>query len=266
MIADLQFGRPNGRGVRPARFVPRTSIPVGAACLVANALRETLHEVFGERCELTLGEPAAIGPAAWDMLSRDAYCFLTRGRQTDIVLVVPNAHARTLVLRAFGEGEPLGPAALSVLEVHAVERIAARCASAFDALCAERRGATQRVEPAALPLCVAYFDIHIQAPIAIDIGIGIVRDLPEPGPAGRFAPSLFAHVPLEVRATFASGTIDVATLLGLTAGDVLLLDTQVGASATLKIADRRLAEGTCGVSGGRYCFEVQTVATMEARS
>jgi hypothetical protein len=262
VIAELAFGSPDGHGVRHPRFVPRTTLPLGAACLVANGLRETLYELLGERCELTIGEPAAIAPAAWETLSRDAHCFLTRGRQTDIVLIVPNTHARTLVLRAFGEGEPLGPSVLSTLELHAIERIAARCSSAFDPLYAERSGASHPVGAGTVPLCVAYFDVRIHAPIAIEIGIGIARELPDTGPAGRFPPALLAQVPVEVCAEFATGTMDIATLLGLEPGDVVALETQVGAPATLKIAGRRLASGVGGVRAGRYSFEVQTVATM----
>lgn len=186
MIADLCFDAPDAGGVRRARFIPRSSIPLAAACLVANGLRETLRELLGERCELTIGEPAAIGRAAWELLTRDAHCFLTAGRQTDIVLVVPECAARALVLQAFGEGEGSGAPVLSALELHAVERIAARCAAAFDPLCAERRGATQRVWAASIPACVAYFDVRLTLPVALEFGIGIVRELPDPGPAGAF--------------------------------------------------------------------------------
>jgi hypothetical protein len=145
VIADLKFERPDAAGVCRARFVPRASIPLGAACLVANGIRETLRELFGERCELGIGEPAAIGREAWQTLSQDAYCFLTCGRQTDIVLVVAAADARVLVARAFGESDLSASPALSTLEVHALERIAARCAAAFDPLYAERPGPPARL-------------------------------------------------------------------------------------------------------------------------
>src|SRR6202035_2366080 len=129
----------------------RASIPLEAACVVANGIRETLRELLGERCELVLGEPAALSAQAWGVLARDALLFLTRGRRTDIVLVLPQPDARPLVLRAVGEhdepgraaesgtrrGRPAEPAAppglagraWSALELHALERIAARCAA-----------------------------------------------------------------------------------------------------------------------------------------
>jgi flagellar motor switch/type III secretory pathway protein FliN len=267
VIADLAFGRADARGVRRVRFVPRASIPLGAACLVANGLRETLRELLGERCELTIGEPAAIGPDAWDTLSREAHCFLTHGRQTDIVLVVPHGHARTLVLRAFGEGEPPAAPTLSALELQAVERIAARCAAAFDPLCAERRGASTRVVAGAVPACVAYFDVRVQLPVPLEIGIGIVRELPDPGPTGAISAGHLAHVPVELRAEFATGTIDVATLLRLEPGDVIRLESQVGADMSLKIGGRQVASGTAGVTAGRYSCEVRCVRqSMGARS
>ena len=98
-----------------------------------------------------LGEPAALDANAWSLLARDALLFLTRGRQTDIVLVLPQRDARRLVLRAFGEGDAARcrcRTRCSALELHALERIAARCAAAFDPLCARaprpRRGRSAR--------------------------------------------------------------------------------------------------------------------------
>ena len=266
MTADLAFERPDSTGVRSARFVPRPSIPLGAACLVANGIRETLHDLFGEACELTIGEPAAIDVRAWDMLSRDAFCFLTCGRQTDIVLVLPPSDARTLVQRAFGETVITEAATLSALELHALERIASRCAATFDPLYAERRGASQRVAVSGLPACVAFFDVRVSAPVALEIGVGLVRDLPDPGPAGTFPAALLGRVPLEVHVEFAAGTIDARTFLSLEPGDIVRLDTQVGAAAGLKIADTYLASGSGGISGGHYSFELHSLHSMGAQS
>jgi flagellar motor switch/type III secretory pathway protein FliN len=267
VIADLRFEDARSGRVRPATFVPRASVPLSAACVVANGLRETLREVLGGRCDLVIGEPVAIRPEAWALLSRQAHCFLTLGRQTDIVLVIPDEHARRLVLGAFGEGEAVAAATLSALEREAVDRIAARCATAFDPLCIERRGPPQRLAAAAVPPCVAYFDVRVRAPITIDLGIGIVRDLPDPGPAGALPPHLLGPVAVDLRVEFAQGTTDLATLLRLAPGDVLPLDTQVGAPGTLKIYGRSIARGVCGASGGRYSFEVHAVQrSMGGRS
>jgi flagellar motor switch/type III secretory pathway protein FliN len=264
MIAGAGFG-PRCNGVRPLRFTPRASIPLEAACVVANGVRETLRELFGEACELVLGEPAALGVQAWPALARDALLFLTRGRQTDVVLVLPRPDARRLVLRAFGEADAaaetaLPEAACSALEMHALELIAARCARAFDPLCAERFDASRAVRIHDIPPCVAYFDLRVAAPIPLTLGIGIVRDLPEPGPAGALPAAVLDDVTVEARAVFAEGTIDAASFVSLCPGDVVKLDTKIGAAASLRIGDRRVAAGAPGAVRSRTALLVHDVA------
>ncbi|GAC1543075.1 MAG: hypothetical protein NVS2B17_22380 [Candidatus Velthaea sp.] len=264
MIADLAFERADARGLRAARFVPRSSIPLDAACLVANGIRETLRELFGE-CDVMLGEPAAIDAEAWHGLTRDAHCFLTRGRQTDIVLTLPAADARALVMRAFGEGEPIGEGACSALELHAIERIAARCAGAFDPLCAERQGPSRPVHARELPTCVAFCDVRVHVPISITLGIGIVRDLPDPGPSGTLAPAALAGVGVDVWAEVATGTIEARRLLALRVGDVVRMDTKVGSGASLNVGPQRIARGVCGVLASHHAFQVHETSTLGVR-
>ena len=234
--------------VRPLRFARRTSIAPAAACVVANGLRDALHELFGA-CELVIGEPAAIGRDAWTLLADRALLFLARGRPTDVVLVLPFADARGLVRAAFGEAPEDGPVpdGCSALERRALERIAARCAAAFDPLCAERRGAVRPVAAAEIPPCVGYFDVRVTAPIALTLGVGIVCDLPDPAPAARLTPAALGDVGLELRAVFAEGTIDAAAFFALAPGSVVRLDTKVGNPASLKVAGNRVASGMPGV-------------------
>ncbi len=268
MIADACFGPPVGR-VRALRFVPRAAVPLEAACLVANRVRDTLRELLGTRCELVLGEPAALDGAAWGALAREAHLFLTRGRQTDVVLVLPQADARRLVLHAFGAGDAPGAPGLpegacSALELHALERIAARCAAAFEPL-GVPSGESRAVRAHEAPACVAYFDLRVRAPVPLALGIGIVRALPAPVPAGGLAARALDDVALEARAVFAQGTIDAAAFVKLRPGDVVRLETQVGSPACLNIGGQRLATGIAGVVASRTAFLVHDVATGAPR-
>jgi hypothetical protein len=260
VIADAAFGPPVG-GVRPLRFARRASIPLEAACLVANGIRETLRELVGERCELVVGEPAAIDAAAWTVLARDACLFLMHGRQTDVVLVLPQADAQRLVRRAFGEGESVPEDACSALERHALERIAARCVVACEPLCAERRAPPRPVAPPEVPACVAYVDVRIAAPVALTLGIGIVRDLPDPGPAGSLAPEMLGPVSLQARVVFAEGSCDAAAFVKIRPGTIVKLDTKVGAPASLNIEGRRYATGAPGSLGPHAALLVRDVAS-----
>jgi flagellar motor switch/type III secretory pathway protein FliN len=268
VIADARFAPPLG-GVRALRFVPRAALPLETACLVANRVADTLRELLGARCELVMGEPAALDGAAWGLLAREAFLFLTRGRQTDVVLLLPQADARRLVLHAFGEdAAPGGPglpdAACSALELHALERIAARCAAALEPLGA-RAGESRPVRAGEAPACVAYVDLRVRAPLPLTLGIGIVRALPAPAPAGGLGPRALDELALEARAVFGEGTIDAAAFVKLQPGDVVRLDSQVGSPACLNIGGQRLATGIAGVVASRTAFLVHDVATGAPR-
>ena len=255
MIADARFGLPSG-GVRRLRFTPRASVPVDAACAVANGIRQILHELLGG-CELDLGEPAALDAAAWQRLARDAQLFLMRGRRTDVVLIVPRRDARRLVLRAFGEPEAPAAGALdaacSALEQQAIERIAARCLPAFGSLAQHAEG-PQRIPADAVPSCVAYFDLRVRSPIELTLGVGIVRAVPDGVPPGTLPPAVLENVALEVRAVFAEGMIDAANFVTIRPGDIVKLDTKVGAPASLNVGRRRLATGVAGALSSRTAF------------
>ncbi len=265
MIAEARFVR-SSDGLRRLRFSPRSSIPLEAACVVANGLRETLREVVGEACELVVGEPSALSSEAWRALAQDAFLFLTRGRQTDIVLVIPQPDARRLVLRAFGEA-PSGAGAdgqpCSALEVRAIEQIAARCAVSFDPLCAERRSGSRAVTHGDVPACAAYFDVRVHAPIPLVLGIAIVRALPDPGPAGRLAPTALERVGVGVRVAFATATVDAAALLRWRIGDVVAFDTALAAPATLEVGGRAFVAGQPGVAGTRAALRIGAPAMAQ---
>jgi hypothetical protein len=247
-----------GAGVRQARFVRRARIPLEAACVVANGVREALRELLGEGCAVALGEPVALDAPAWQTLLRDAAVFATPGRDTDIAFVLDRRDARTLVDAAFGEDRSYG-GAWSALEHNAVERIVARCANACDVLCAERRGPTRATDPARLPPCAAYFDVRVTAPVRLTIGVGVLRELPDLPPAATLSPAVLGTVPVTARALLGTGRIAAARLLELRAGDLILLDTKVAGEGELNLADQRIAGGLCGVVGGRTAFLVRSL-------
>jgi len=256
VIADLRFAPPGRDRVRAARFVPRSSIPVGAACLAASRARECLREILGDPCDIVIGEPHALAPSAWAAIARGARAFVTPGRLTDVVLVIPEGDARTLVLHAFNERGAVASGPCSALEAQALERIAQRCAPAWEPLCAERRGPTTTCAPAALPLVVAYFDIRVRAPVTLTLGIGIARALPEPGPGSTIPPTSLGAVPVPVRALLGSGTVDARAVLALAIGDVVTLTTKVGSPGALNVGVKTIAVGTCGLVGSRLAFRV----------
>lgn len=264
MIADIAFGRPVGR-IRTLRFARRSSVPLGTACGVAERLRAALHDVLGDACALVIGEPVAIGRAAWDVIARDARLFLTRADPSDVVLVVPHRDARRLVLHAFGEPAGADDAAWSALERRALETIATRCAAAFDPLCAQREQGARPVRAADLPGCAAYFDVRVRRPISFAMGVGIVRDLPAPPPAAAATVDVLGAVPLEVRAVLGEGRIAASELAALVPGRIVTLDTKVGDAVFLNVAGNHVASGIPGVVALRNAVSVRDVPGAHQR-
>jgi flagellar motor switch/type III secretory pathway protein FliN len=258
VIASLVFPETAPGEVRRAAFVRRPRIPLDAACVVANGVRESLRGMLGEGCTVALGEPVAIDAAAWGVLVRDAHVFATPGRATDVAFVLGQRDARTLVDAAFGE-ETSHRGAPSALEHSAVERIVARCANACDVLCAERRGPTRAIDAAQLPRCVAFFDVRVTAPVRFTLGVGLLRELPEPEPAPLLSPAAFRAVPLTVRVILGSGQISARRLLELRPGDLVPLGTKVVDEGELNVAGQRVAGGMCGAIRGRAAFVVRSL-------
>lgn len=256
MIATLAFDPPRER-IRRIRFVPRPNVPIDAACVVANGMREALRELLGSACALTIGEPAALDAAAWRTLSNGALLFVAPGRATDVIFVLAARDARRLVQAAFGEDRTSGEGAWSALETGAIERIVARCATACDALCVERRGPTSAADPARLPRPVAYLDVRIAAPIELTIGLAIVREIAVPPAAPTLTIDALGDVAVEVRVIVGAGQIPAPSLLALQTGTVVPLHTKVAGEGELNLAGHRIAFGTCGVRHSRPAFEVR---------
>lgn len=271
MIATMVFAP--ARGVRRPRFVPRPGLPVDAACVVANGVREGLRALLGEACAVTIGEPVALDAAAWRDLAHGALLFATPGRATDVLFVLAPRDARQLVAAAFGEdpSTEFGPgsapegSAWSALESGAIERIVARCAVAAEALCVERRGPTSTVDAARVPRSVAYFDVRVTAPVAVTLGVGIVRDLPDTPPAATLTAAALDGIALDVRVVLGHGVLPIPRLLELRAGSVVPLSTKVESEGELNVAGQRIAFGTCGQRHGRPAFEVRSLTMRGAR-
>jgi flagellar motor switch/type III secretory pathway protein FliN len=258
VIATLAFGPARGR-VRPMRFVPRPNLPVDAACVVANGVREGLRTLLGEACAVTIGEPVALDAPAWRSLVQDALLFATPGRATDVVFVLATRDARRLVAAAFGEESAAEDGSWSALEAGAVERIIARCANACEALCVERRGPTSMVAAAGVPRSVAYFDVRVAAPVALTLGVGIVRELPETPPPITLSPGTLGGIRVEVRAVLGRGSLSLPRLLDLRPGVVVPLGTKVDGEGELNVAGQRIGLGTCGLRDDRAAFEVRSI-------
>lgn len=260
MIASLAF-EPRLARVRRAHFERRPNVPLDAACVLANGVREGLRTVLGEPCAVTLGEPVALEGPAWRALLCEALAFVVPGRATDVAYVLSRRDARALIQAAFGEAAAPYDGSWSALEIGAVERIVTRCANASEVLCVERRGPLRALDPARLPPCAGFFDVRVAGPIAITLGVAVTRELPPPVPTAALSAAALGRLPLDLRVTLGDTVVVAPRLLELRVGDVVPLRTKVDGMGELKVDGQRVAQGICGVVAGHAAFEVRSCIT-----
>lgn len=234
--------------VRPAEFVERSLLPVSAACIVANAIRERLATLSRAEVDLRLWPPAIPRADAWDAILRDARVYVIRGARADAAIVLRPHDANALAALLFGESEA-SPAerALSPIESEITRRAVAALASSLAAVCGETR-----VEESSGIDAVTYFELHVLAPVAFCIGIALSRE-PQAGVARKVQGEAILAALFTVSVELPLRLLRAEQIAGLKFGDVLEADSP---RATLRANGEIYARGACGVSGDRFAMRL----------
>jgi flagellar motor switch/type III secretory pathway protein FliN len=245
----------NGRRVRRACFERRSSLPVSAACVVANGVRETLGALLATPVSLRLLEPMIPGPAAWDAICGGAQLFGMRGPLCDAAFVLRPQDALALATSAFGE-RPDAPRPLSAVEQEVLARALRGVAGSVAPVCGRELSPLERILD--IRGYVTYFELLVERPVQARIGVALSRD-----PAARGAPTLriedLLDVQVELSVEFARGTMPAAAFLDLRHGANVPMTTRIGEPGRLKLGGAVLAHGECGAMGERNAMIVTTV-------
>lgn len=257
MIRSLGFApvsaAVNGRRVRRSRFEPQSALPVSAACVVANGIREVLSSALAQPVRVRLTEPVIPDLNAWNAILAGMHVYRVRGPLSDAAIVLRREDSLALAGAVFGESVPVDRA-LSPIEERVLARIAREIAAALSPVC----GAAEyiNVEKNAVPgAFLTYFELLVDGPMDARIGIALAREPQAPCGSGLGIAGL-SEVELELDVEFASGEVEAASLLLLQPNMTLAMQTKVGAPAVLKLAGRIVARGECGVLGERRAFVV----------
>lgn len=258
-MKSLAFEAAGAARIRPARFLRRSHLPVGAACMVAAGMRETLSALLGAAVHVRLLEPAMPSAEAWMTIARGALMYRARGVASDAAIVLRAPDAAAVAAAAFGEAPQAAgaPRELSALERDVLDRVAAAIAPSLQSVCGTRdRDPLERVQT--LTAFATYFEVLVEQPFDARIGIALSRD-PAPETHGRLTLEDLSAVPL-----YPAVRIDVARLYArefwrVASGDVVPMPP--GAPpARLVVAGRTLARGACGVRGGKFAFAIGRLA------
>lgn len=243
----------NGRRIRPSLFESRSTLPVSAACLVANTARQTLSELFGAAVSLQLLEPVLPDRAAWSDIGADALVFALRGEHADAAIVLRSEDALALACAALGE-VPSGPRELSGVESELAARIAGALSSSLAPICGLRESSMQRTKM--LEGYLAYFELIVEQPVAARIGIALSREPVPPIAAGLKVGDLH-EIEIRLSVEIAHAFLPAASIVSLRAGQLVKLDSALGDSARALAGGALLARGQCGEFGARRALAVQ---------
>ncbi|MBC5829065.1 MAG: FliM/FliN family flagellar motor switch protein [Candidatus Eremiobacteraeota bacterium] len=262
MMPVLRFSGPasvvNGRLVKAATFERRSRLPISAACVVANTVREILAAILARPVNVALCEPVIPSAQAWSVLIDGATIFRARGHLSDGAFIVRPADAVALTSGIFREECAIEARALSAIEADVLQRAIASLGKALGSVCglSEDCAVTRCTE---LSGYCTYFELLFDAPFQAALGVALSRD-----PVERISRKLdCAHlldVEVHVAAQFASGSITAETLLGMKPGTLLRMDTKLSGGAVLTVADGTVYHGECGALDRRNVFLVQKTA------
>jgi len=252
MIAALAFGASRAfglRSIRDAGFVPRSTLPVSAACLVANGARETLSSLLAAELDFELVEPAIPGPPERRLLLAGATIARVRGRLCDGFIILRPAAVRRVIAYAFGEGES-GRERLSQIERATLDRVVAALVPLCNTLCGTLGAVVRESEARAAADMATYFEVRATSAADFAVGFGITRD-PAEEVGGRLTLDDLSDVELDAAVEFARGTLGVPAFARLGSGVTVALETPLGAAGTLRVGGVAVARGRCGIANGR---------------
>jgi flagellar motor switch/type III secretory pathway protein FliN len=234
------------------RFEARSTLAIGAACLVANGVRETLASVLGASAAVHLLEPQLPQPQAWQALVLDAYLWRVRGGAGDAAFVLRADDALALAAAAFGE-EAAAPRRLSPVETEVVDRAIRALAPALAPVCGAGLSPVERIFD--IRGYATYFELLVASPAQFRLGVALAQDPPGAvGPPLRIEDLLDVEVELSVE--FARASVDAAAFLALGTGAEVPMNTRMAEPGLLKAGSAVFARGRCGALGERAAMLV----------
>lgn len=256
MLTVLGFERESeridGKRVRRAIFERRSGLPVSAACVVANGVRETLAALLAAPVSVRLLEPSIPDPQAWNAICAGAQLFGVRGPLCDAAFVLRPQDALALAACAFGE-EADSPRPLSAVEQEVLVRALRGVAGSLAPVCGRDVSPLERILD--IRGYVTYFELLVERPVRARLGVALSRD-----PATRGSATLriddLLDVEIEVSVEFARGMLPAAAFLDLRPGTNVPMMTRMGEPGRLLAGGTVLARGECGAMSERSAMIV----------
>jgi flagellar motor switch/type III secretory pathway protein FliN len=240
----------NGRRIRRARFEQRSNLPVSAACVVGNGMREVLASLLRVPVDVRLHEPQIPDPAGWTAIARGAQWYRVHGPLADAAIVLRPRDAAALLEAAFGEPIVAG-AVLSAIEREVLNRLIRGLAGTLAPVNGLRGDVPNLVAQGAPLGFVTYFEVAVTQPVRAAIGVALARD-PQNEPCGGLTIDDLGHIEIELTLRLAPAQIPAGSLAALQPGAVVPMTTEVGSPAAVCLGGHSIARAESGARNGRY--------------
>jgi hypothetical protein len=240
------------RAVRRAKFEPRSTLPVSAACAVANGVRETLARDLARPIVLQVLPPALPAVPAWRAILRDALLYRVRGTLCDAAFVLRPEDAAALAAATFGEPPPVPAQSLSPLESQVLLKLMRALTRTLGPVCGREISEPERV--ARIEGFTSYFELVVEAP-AVRLGVAISRENGTNVGATLRLQDL-ADVEIDAAARVCLGLLPGSVVLQMRRNDLVPVDSRSLHAGRLLAGGALLARGEVGAVDGRGALKV----------
>lgn len=241
------------RLIRRARWRSRSELPVSAACVIANAVRESLAAAIAMPVSLRLLAPVLPSREAWKTIGEGALLYRARGSLADAAFVIRMDDARALAAAAFGEAA-MHARDLSRVERELLDRLARSLGGALAHACGRDVAPPERILD--ISGYTTYFELLLERPVRARLGVALSREPALPPAGATLRPADLLGVELEVRVQLGKGALPAGAFLDLRPGTIVPMMTKIGEPGVLLTDGTRLARGECGSRGQRSAFAV----------
>jgi flagellar motor switch protein FliM len=247
------------RRIRKLVFGVRSALPASAACVVGNGVREALTSLLGVPIEMRIFEPTIPAARTWNAIVEEALLYRVRGKVADAAIVLRSGDAIGLAAALFGENtQSRDERKLSPIEREVLDRTVNVIAAQLGSVCGTPEKQSIEVVDAIAGFST-YFELFLEAPLGVRIGIALSRE-PSPEPRALFDASHLAAVRIATHATLDLGALASGAVARLVPGAIVGVGTTDLHRGLLNAYGRPLARGIYGLINGRGALRVESVA------
>ena len=253
-VRELDWeAHPESARVRCARFVERLPFELKTLAQCANEIAERVQDVLATTVPVGMLEPIVLSHDVWEQLRAASRAYDACGELADATVLLDERTMQRVAAFAFDELAG-SDRMLSALEARIVDRFGDAIRAGLQPACGQLRAA----ENAPAVARRVYCELRLGSPLHVVVGV-VFHERERTPASPTLGPQVLEECPVECRVRLGTATVDIFTVAGFAIGDLVRLETKVGAFATLNLGPEPIAAGEGGVLGNSTAFKVHNL-------